>query len=56
LPRIKFQQVPQFEANSFFNERTGNVVENKGSLWKTWERSWNFYENKGTYPVKAGTP
>jgi hypothetical protein len=30
------------------NERSGNVCENKGALWKTWGRSWNFYENKGT--------
>jgi hypothetical protein len=28
------------------NERTGNVIENKGMLWKTPERSWNVYENK----------
>jgi hypothetical protein len=27
-------------------ERSGNVIENKGSPWKTWERSWNLYENK----------
>jgi hypothetical protein len=36
------------------NERTGNVYENKGSLWKTRERSWNVCENKGTYPLMAG--
>jgi hypothetical protein len=30
------------------NERRGNVVENKGPLWKTWALSWNVYENKGT--------
>jgi hypothetical protein len=29
------------------NERCGNVIENKGPLWKTWERSWNVYDNKG---------
>jgi hypothetical protein len=32
----------------FLNERSWNVVENKGSLWKTSERSWNVYENTGT--------
>jgi hypothetical protein len=29
------------------NERTGNVLENKGSLWKTYERSGNVVDNKG---------
>jgi hypothetical protein len=33
--------------NSFLNERTGNVIENKGPLWKTRERSGNVVENKG---------
>jgi hypothetical protein len=28
-----------------FNERSGNIVENKGRLWKTRERSRNFVEN-----------
>ena len=32
-----------------FNERCGNVDENKGPLWKTWWRSGNVVENKGTY-------
>ena len=31
----------------FLTERSGNVIENKGRLWKTLERSWNVYENKG---------
>jgi hypothetical protein len=30
------------------NERSGNVYENKGPLWKTRQRSGNVYENKGT--------
>jgi hypothetical protein len=34
--------------NSFFEERSGNVYENKGSLWKTGERSGNMHQNKGT--------
>jgi hypothetical protein len=38
----------QLEKNSFLNERTGNVHENKGPLWKTCERSGNVHENKGT--------
>jgi hypothetical protein len=29
-------------------ERSLNVYENKGPLWKTRERSWNVYENTGT--------
>ena len=29
-------------------ERTGNVYENKGPLWKATELSWNVYENKCT--------
>jgi hypothetical protein len=31
------------------NERTGNVIENKGWLWKAWERTGNVIENKGSY-------
>jgi hypothetical protein len=30
------------------NERSRNVIEKKGQLWKTWGRSGNVYENKGT--------
>jgi hypothetical protein len=42
------------ERISFLNERTGNVVENKGPLWKTWGRSWNVYENTGAYLFNPG--
>jgi hypothetical protein len=28
-------------------EQCGNVIENKGPLWKTWGGSGNVYENKG---------
>jgi hypothetical protein len=35
------------EKNSFLTELGGNVIENKGPLWKTWRRSANVYENKG---------
>jgi hypothetical protein len=42
------------EGIPFLNERTGNVFENKGALWKTWERSWNVHENTGTYPFNPG--
>jgi hypothetical protein len=31
--------------SSKLNERTGNVYENKGALWKTRKRSGNVYEN-----------
>jgi len=33
------------------NERSGNVAENKGALWKKRRQSWNVYENKGTYTL-----
>jgi hypothetical protein len=33
---------------AFLKERSLNVIENKGPLWKTPERSWNVWENKGT--------
>jgi hypothetical protein len=35
-------------------ERSLNVAENKGPLWKTPERSWNVGENKGSYAFKPG--
>jgi hypothetical protein len=28
-------------------ELRGNIIENKGPLWKTWGGSGNVYENKG---------
>ena len=31
----------------FLTERSGNVIENKGRLWKTRGLSGNVYENKG---------
>jgi len=31
----------------FLTERCGNVIENKGRLWKAQGRSGNVYENKG---------
>ena len=31
----------------FLTEQRGNVIENKGPLWKTLGRSGNVYENKG---------
>jgi hypothetical protein len=36
------------------NERTGNLYENKGPLWKTQERNGNLAENKGTYGPYPG--
>jgi len=36
------------------NERSGNIYENKRALWKNGELSWYVYENKSTYPLKAG--
>jgi hypothetical protein len=37
----------QMEKNSFLNERTGNVYENKGPLWEIRERSGNVHEKTG---------
>ena len=31
----------------FLTEQRGNVIENKGRLWKTQGQSGNVYENKG---------
>jgi hypothetical protein len=36
------------------HERYGNVIENKGRLWKTPQESGNVTENKGGYALKAG--
>ena len=36
------------------NEQRGNVYENKGSLWKTCQRSRNVIENKDSYALEAG--
>jgi hypothetical protein len=33
--------------NSFLQEQSGNVLEKKGALWKTWQGTGNVYENKG---------
>jgi len=30
------------------NERSRNVYENKGTLWKSGQQGWNVYEKKGT--------
>jgi hypothetical protein len=38
----------QFGKNSFLNDQCGNVIENKGPLWKTRAQSRNVYEKKGT--------
>jgi hypothetical protein len=35
-------------------DQRGNVVENKGPLWKTRRQSGNVMENKGSYVLKAG--
>ncbi len=36
-------------SNFKMKERSGNVIENKGPLWKTWERSRNVAENRYSY-------
>jgi hypothetical protein len=49
VPTALAQFVPRpLKKSSFFDERRGNVYENKGPLWKTEGRSWNVPEKKGT--------
>ncbi|MGA9057190.1 MAG: hypothetical protein WB763_11830 [Terriglobia bacterium] len=36
------------------DERRGNVIENKGPLWKTRRQSGNVVENKHSYPQYPG--
>jgi hypothetical protein len=38
----------------FLTELTGDVIENKGPLWKTQGLSGNVVENKASYALKAG--
>jgi hypothetical protein len=41
-----------FENEFFFlTDRTANVIENKGSLWKTQGLTVNVLENKGSYSL-----
>jgi hypothetical protein len=47
-----FDSESRLEKNSFLTEQSGNVIENKGLLWKTWGRSWNVYEKKVLSPIK----
>ena len=44
---IRGQQRRRPGKGIFLNERSGNVYENKGPLWKTPDRSGNVFENKG---------
>jgi hypothetical protein len=37
----------RIERISFLKERSRNLFENKGALWKTSEATGNVYENKG---------
>ena len=41
-------------SNFKMKERSGNVYENKGSVWQAPERSRNVIENKATYSIIAG--
>ena len=43
-----FSPTNSAEEPFFLTERYANVIENKGTLWKTFGRSWNVYENTGT--------
>jgi hypothetical protein len=45
----------QWRARNFkVKERSGNVYENKGSVWEAAEGSGNVIENKATYAIIAG--
>jgi hypothetical protein len=50
LPAPRTQGLPSEEKQKRILEnlpkRSLNIYENKGTLWKTWERSWNVLENK----------
>jgi hypothetical protein len=39
---------------SNLHERTANVLENKGSLWKIEGSNGNVYDNKGSYSTYPG--
>jgi hypothetical protein len=41
------EEINTFKTGSFLIEQCRNVIENKGSLWKTPGLGWNVYENKG---------
>jgi hypothetical protein len=53
IPCQSFQTVGTAE-DVKMKERSLNVLENKGPLWKTPERSLNVAENKGSYPFMPG--
>jgi len=42
-----FDRGLQLEKGSFSNEQCGNIIENKGSLWKKSGPSGNVYEKSG---------
>jgi hypothetical protein len=45
---MSFPTLPKTTAITLkLTERSGNVYENKGPLWRIWEPSWNLHENKG---------
>jgi hypothetical protein len=47
-PQKQWQAAALQTNSSNLTERSLNVYENKGLLWKTWEQSLNVIENKGT--------
>jgi len=59
LPFLRWTAGPFSEAkekndSSKINERRGNVIENKGSVFPSPRLSGNVVENKGSYALKAG--
>jgi hypothetical protein len=48
------QQGKRKLVDSKTTDRCGDVVENKGPLWKTGGQSGNVYENKDSYKSKPG--
>jgi hypothetical protein len=40
------------QRNYFLQDRRGNVIENKGAVWKKPSGSGNVYENKGDSRLK----
>jgi hypothetical protein len=47
---VRLDTQRQSGKNTFLMEQSENVIENKGSAWRSGEQSENVHENKGSYP------
>jgi hypothetical protein len=48
MPAVNYWPEVGIERISSSKERSGNLFENKGALWKTSEATGNIYENTST--------